>query len=887
MYLHGSFVTQLGETVTVHIVTGNSRAEEIEIGGDNSSVHFTADPVTIESCVNDTFDHLLRSQASIRLDTRDFMPDLFCTSCRDAVVNIYKGNQCVFAGFIEPQAYNQNYNEVYDELEISCIDALSALQYSKYKNIGASGVSYDEVKASAGQPTFDDIIKDLLNGVCSSLDLSQTSGVQYLYDGSKSLTASSDAYSIFSQLAISELLFLGDMEDDAWDQDKVLEAILKYLNLHIVQEGLSFYIFSWETVKSDTSILWRELKADAMMLTNRQTVEFDKNNVSSNDTTISIGDVYNQILLTCKVDSVENIIESPLDDSALDSPYNRKQKYITEYSSDGEGERAQKAFKAMVHGEDTEYKGAVMTDWYMQVKDHPGWTFPEGGTGTDLIDKYCKNDADQQVLPNLFPTKPCAAIIAFGKLERKADKKDNSPVSKIDMDNCLVVSVNGNGRDDETNAFPSEASLKNNAPLAVYTGNTSGGIYSPSDDDTTNYIVLSGKIVLNPIMEFSETYKALHDHTNWATWLEWAKTVPSRTNSDGRFYTQQYYKAATSVSTPVWDEATFRGLVPYTGTGPELYEFKYSAVGDSTDKISKVGVLACMLIIGDKCVVETGTQGQTSDFEWKTYKTREQCTDDDEYYQQCFTIGFDPKIDDKLIGTEFSFQNNIDYTMGLDVEGIAIPIKKADKLSGPVKFMILGPVNAEWGEVTRRHKTWFRRQKWSTTDIPLLSHVSSIFLKSFEVKIYSDNGLIESDEDNDIVYMSDTQESFINRKDDIEFEISSALTRDERIRLGVSDAVRLSTPLDATTGYGLLSIYDHVKEQQAKPEQLYVDSYYTEYHKPHILMTQKIDDRNNQANLFDIYKHPAMPGKKFYVQGLSRNLIEGYAELTIKEVWDD
>ena len=133
--------------------------------------------------------------------------------------------------------------------------------------------------------------------------------------------------------------------------------------------------------------------------------------------------------------------------------------------------------------------------------------------------------------------------------------------------------------------------------------------------------------------------------------------------------------------------------------------------------------------------------------------------------------------------------------------------------------------------------------------------------------------------------MSDTDEKFVNRKDDIEFEINSALTADERRQLGVTDSVKLSTPLDTTTGSGLLSIYDISKQQSAKPEQLYVDSYYTEYHKPRILMTHKLQDSGSAVSLFGHYKHPAMPNKKFYAQGLSRNLIEGYAELTIKEVW--
>ena len=890
MYFYGSFLTQLGETVTVHIVTENSRAIQVEIGDEKSGVFFTTNPVEIESSVNDTFDHLLRSQATIRLLTRDFIQDLFCTTCMDAVVNIFKGNKCIFAGFIEPQTYSQGYNEVYDELEISCIDVLSALQYSKYRDVGGLGVLYEVVKANAGQRLFSEIIGDILNGVCASIDITGAGGVQYYYDGSKALTATSNRYGIFTQLAISELLFLGEEEGVVWQQDEVLASILKYLNLHIVQDGLQFYIFSWESVKSTNAITWRELTTNVTKTTTKNCIIFNVGNAASNDTTISIGEVFNQILLTCKVESVESVIESPLDENALVSPYSNKQKYLTELSADGKDEKAYTAFFNMCHDVNTNYTGGIITDWYLQVMNNPNWTFPIDGASANFIDKYCQNNANQQALPNHMHRTQCAAIISLGKVEKKTDLKDNAPVSKIDMTNYLVISVNGNGSDDEQMAYPTEAILRDSAPCAVYQGCTTGGIYSPSDPDATNYIVLSGKIVLNPIMAFTRGYKILHDANNWDEWLGpvvWHVTVPSRTNDDGRYYTQKYYKAATPFNTPVWDENTARGLVPFTETGPQQYEFTYSAIGDSSDKISKIAVLACMLIIGDKCVVETGSSGQISDFVWRKYKTREQCADDDEYYQQSFTIGFDPAIGDKLIGTEFDLQNNIDYNMGIDAEGIAIPIRKSDKLSGKVKFMILGPVNSMWSEITRRHPTWFRREKWSENSVPLLAHVSSIFMKSFEVKIYSDNGLINNTGDNDIIYMSDTRENFVNRKDDIEFEINSALTLAECQQLGVTDTVKLSTPIDLSTSYGLLSIYDHNKQQQAKPEQLYVDSYYTEYHKPRIQMVQKIDDRVGIAEYFNLYKHPAMPDKVFYAQGISHNLIEGYAELTIKEVWND
>lgn len=896
MYIHGSFLSQQSDTITVHIVTGNDRTQTIEIGTEKADVYFSEDPAEIENEINDTFDVLLRNSAKIRLLCGNLIKDLFSTSCRDAVVNIYKNDTCIFAGFIEPQTLSQPYNDRWDELELNCIEALSALQYSKYKNVGALGVIYALVKAEATQRSFYDIATEILKGVTEGLDILGNQNIKFWYDGSKAVDAqTANRYQVFKQLSISDLLFLGDDESDVWQQDEVLEELLKYLNLHIVQDGFNFYIFSWESVKAaPDKIIWHDIVANGTKTTPQQAVTISLTNVADCDTTISIGDVYNQLLLTAKVEDIESVIESPLDDDLLVSPYINKQKYLTEYSSDGEGKTAYNAFYAMTHNQKTTYGAGAITDWYVQVMRNKQWTFPmKGNTDIDIVDYFGSEGTNQHALPDWLGQAPGAAIMALGSVKMNTANDDNSPTSKVNMTNYLVVSVNGNGVDnDENKTYPSVADIQKNIPYAVYTGNKSGGVFSPPDEETTNYIVLSGKVILNPIMRRTNTYTNLHNK-EWTMWPQniekgmiyvWHQTVPSRNNGDGRYYTRQYLQAETPDKEESWHEGADSGFYPYTGEGPEEYEFKYSAVGDSTDTISKVAVLACMLVIGDKCVVETGTEGQTTDFVWQKYKERSECQSDDEYYQQCFTIGFDPKVGDKLVGTEFSIQNNIDYKMGIDAEGIAIPITKGDKISGQVKFMILGPVNATWDVITRRHPTFFRHTKWSSSSVPLLAHVSSILIKSFEVKVYSDNGLISNgNDDNDIIYMSDTKETFVNKKDDLEFKINSALTATECAQLGVSNTVKLSTPLNISTGDGVLEVYDRNGNVKAKPEQIYVDSYYTEYHKPRIVMEQKLRDIDNVVSLFNHYRHEAL-GKEFFVQGIGRNLIEGRADLTLKEI---
>lgn len=514
MYLHGHFYNQKEERIEVHILTGGDRTKEIVIGEKKEGdLTFTDDPVELTSQVNDTFDHLLCQQATVRLLARNFVPDFFCASCRDAVVNIYREGKCLFAGFIEPQSYSQGYNEEFDEIELSCIDALTALQYAKYRDVGSLGVLYDVVKAEAEQRTFLAMVKEILCGVTAALDIVGGNVMRYLYDGSKAVdSVVGNRYAIFGQLTVSELLFLGEEEDDVWQQDEVLEEMLKYLNLHIVQNGFTFYLFSWESVKGDERIYWRDLLTDASVTTARQRTDIVTDLVTDTDTTISVGEVYNKIMLTAKVERMESVIESPLDNDLLKSPYCNKQKYMTEYSCDATNlNKSIDAFVAMTHGRETSFDGGCVTDWYVQMKNNSQWLFPKSGSG-NLMEEYCSEGRNQHALPNWLAKNQGAAIMALGKVEKKTDAKDNSLTPKVEMTNYLVVSVNGNCDDKEATTYPNADSLKAGMPRAVYNGSMTGGVFSPTDEGTTNYIVLSGKLVLNPVMALSDTYQAIYNY---------------------------------------------------------------------------------------------------------------------------------------------------------------------------------------------------------------------------------------------------------------------------------------------------------------------------------------------------------------------------------------
>lgn len=903
MYIHGEFVNRKGDTIAVHIVTQGDRTVEKVIGeGEGSDFFFPWDEaVSIKGEMNDTFDALLPHSATINLQASYYEPSLFGTTCRDGIVNILRNGELVFAGYIEPLSYSQNYNETYDDISLNCIDCLSALQYSNYRNVGAAGVTYAKIKAEADQRSFLDILKETLEGVTDGVDLLGGKGASVWYDGSKAVDSTADhQYSVFSDISISELLFLGDEEDDVWTQEDVMTEMLKYLDLHIVQDGLKFYLFSWATIRKGEGATFKDLmQGDSSLLALPSSlVKVETSIVADCGTQIDVCEAYNQLLLTDDVTETENIVESPLDSDSLVGTGNF-QKYMTELISEGEGYSAYDGMQDMCLRGTTGYDAATQVDWFCWPKTVTNWKFHYLDGTKNIYSDYPANGTNQQDILNKGLTQGIGSCVcAFGNVERNNGGNDNSPVTSVSMENYLIISTNGrtvNGTD-----YPTPDQILKACPVAEYIGNTAGGTFSPSDEDTTNYIVISGKMVLNPVMTETDTYSKMADGKNWGYWH---CTVPSRNNGDGRYYTRKYWKAAkwsdeTELDTDANAKDYTASFYPYTATGPQEYEFAYSAVGVETDTVKKVGLVACMLVIGKKCVVEkrkgqylgtdgiAGTgEGELTDFVWMDYKERSECATDDEYYQQCFTIGIDPKLKDKLVGTEFDIQKNAPYTTGITADGTAIPIRLGDHVSGQVRFCILGPVNAEWENITRRHPSFWRHTSWSNDSVALLSKTSSIMMKDFKMEVVSDNGKIGAVSDNkDIMYISDTKETYVNKKDDLEMKITTALTSKECSQLGVNNAVKLSSPYNVATDSALLNIYDRTSGTTAKPEQLYVDAYWQEWHDPRVVMTQNFEDAGDTVSLLNLYTHPAM-GKIFHVEAISRDLSEGTAEVRMKEIF--
>lgn len=910
MRIYGYFTSVKGDTYKVTITTSGT-GTDMEICDGGVLEFASEDAAVISSGVDDSLDVAQQHGLRLKLHSRRLVEELFTSEYKDAGVDVSlvggygTGSEtldCVFSGWLEPRTLSQPFNEVYDDLSLDCVDCLSAMQYSPFRGVGVT-TTYEAARSASGMSTFASLLAECLTAGCGSMD-----GYAVWYDGSKTMA---DGTGVFASLSVSDLIYLGDDEDDTKTCLEVVESLLRYLNLHIVQYGKNFYIYSWESVRKGAAASAMQrlaLQGSSDTATSGSTASgavavtvLTAGNVEDTDAEIDVSEIFNQVALTVNTKSDESALVSPLDSDSKLSIMGPRRPYVTEYAADGEGVRAGRCFWSLVtSGVDlNNYDGErTYKDYYVRVWKSKYWKI--GSKGEDWAQAQADSDAsrpDRAI--HRLGNEIGALLLSVGTVDHKPGKGDNSPQATISMTDMLVIGVNGSG--DDSKPTPSDTALRNAAPVAEYTGGGSSATYSPAEAGKTNYLVIEGSIILNPIMTRSHELHTVRSYSDADSFANANKgTAPSRTNGDGRYLAFGWWFPSTSTTAGtlhtfggtsyIIGDEVLGGWIPYTGDGPEQYEYK-SASGDDT--ISKVGILECMLTIGDKVLVEDkgtesdgtvdGGDGSLSRLSWQAYKTLDDCGGDlDTYYAQSFTIGIDPKKGDKLIGTEHDIATNFDYTTDISADkGMAIPLPHSEHLHGEICLKILGPVNEMWDDNVRRHKTWFRGEKWSTNSIRLMSHVSSIIVKSLSIKMYTPTASAETDDEADLVYLSQTSHEFLNKKDGLETDIHSGFTEEEIATYGLTDAILRGTVCDSE-GSPVLTIKDTNSGETGKPEKLYVDAVYNELHLPRVILEQNMQDKGCSVQAFGLFRHEAL-GRDFYVRDMGRNLMEGSAQLQLEE----
>ena len=144
MWLIGTYKDINNNTITVKI-RNEKNGDNIELGG--ALVKFAAeDAVTIECDRDDYFTHIIKKSATIRLVTRIYLGDyLWAANQKSVIVNILRNGKCVFAGYVTPNTYTQEYVDEWTALDVHCRDLLSTLEDTNFVDKD----KYDDFKQNA------------------------------------------------------------------------------------------------------------------------------------------------------------------------------------------------------------------------------------------------------------------------------------------------------------------------------------------------------------------------------------------------------------------------------------------------------------------------------------------------------------------------------------------------------------------------------------------------------------------------------------------------------------------------------------------------------------------------------------------------------------------
>lgn len=840
---------QLGSNVQNPPVKILDATEAPEIITDEK-IYFSPDPVHIKCERSDLTQLIMITQCEIKLKVSEDMSGTFLASTnRDISVTVSRispsiGSGILFFGYVDPLQFEQGFAHNIDEITLNCTDPLGALQDIKIdQNTGISET---------------DVLKpiDLIKLICT----------RTIPEGRYLRTKLIFPDTIDpNKIKINAGIFYGDDKDDRMTLYDTLNEILRYIGCTLCYEPqrrcIDIYNIYQTNISYTTSTAWFDPVDDAM----------------SDDASLSNDDVYSKVTLTCEIEPVDDTINL-IDDSAMYSDYTTYQKYMTELVSPGEGQRALNGFIDLLKTETTTYDVGYKLDHYCYVKRNDQWSFGSnsyitykgGKEKTDSAAAIAMTGDQTDVLTWLKENPGKAAFVSYG-VGNKINYQDNSPVNNIPLTNYLVISVQGHNDHGQNGHIKTlENNMEVNSPVCSFTGIKSVNL-TPTDPRVTNYLVISGKLILNPLQMKTGSVWNGHD-TNWpggdlpsnlyktstntyqnayaymdqrtegayvSTNALWHHTVPHPDNGDGAYYTQKWWKLATGATPtdPDYVISNKEGIFGFLDNKEnEMLKYSWSSYsgysGDETDIVSKVPILACQLKVGDKYCVERLDLGKAGQgvFEWYTeseWKTQTNLWTKG-FDRPYFTIGFDPKVDDKLVGRSYPIQNNIEYTMNVDASGTAIPIKISDKLNGIPEFTILGPINQEWNEIERIHPTLFRHTSWEDHKFWTLELLDSILVSDLKIEMKSDNAKINNKmttADNDLVYASAINPRFTDTLE-CSTKICTPLTMQECIDKGVkyqqSNSYVLN--LDNSPFYGWTSGNDTIK-----PEHLFIDYYYRQY----------------------------------------------------------
>lgn len=804
-----------------------------------NNVLFAPEPVVISYERDEFTQQILIREATIKLKANfDLSNTFFADTNRSIKVVIEQKVDdnwvSIFNGFVDPLQFSQGAAYNYESYTIHATDPLGALEDTKVNQL--------PTLVQADVPTLKDIITDCINAIGCDIDYS------HWVDSPNKPN---------DDISVNMYNFYGESPDDYMSLKEILETLMRY------QGAMLYYNPAIDKVVIQN-----------MYISNDTPVDFDfKHNAMDDSSTMSMSDPYNRVKLKCEIKPTDEEI-SLIDNDHMRSDFAGYQKYMTELASPGEGISAMDGFRQLLKSNEleeyTEYDAGYTKDHYVWIRKNDAWDFGPNGYDklqgiTDQSDYLLWMKDEQNIGKGMF--------VSYGKTD-KITYVDNSARANVDMTEYLQIAINGH---DEWSYKPQGQSwhlrdminkFNQNGPVCTYNGMRSMTL-TPTEREVTNYIIISGKILLNPLQERSgptpfgnwkdsrgeDVYnKSLNKYSDCLTWYfdqtwfdmlinAWYHTAKSDDNDQGMYYAQKFWSCEDPRHPVyVYKDVSVNPMIGNMEIGKNKdLQFNFSSYRNPVDTTDFVPILCCELKIGDKYCCEN--------IEWKSngqkhywWLTAEQAQE--KMLPTYFTLYIDPHKEDYIIGQVFEIGKQFDHTMNLkSSKGIAIPITVEDQLQGTPEFKILSPYNIMWKDY---NVNWwliptYIAESWIDW-IYALEKIESIMIQDLDIRPETDYGKIRegmTTTDNDLVYTSN-ENNIYAEDNESETKIVTPLTIDECLLRGVKYQMSDSYVYHSNSlpFWG----FEYGDGYRVKPEEAWVDYMWLQLNSPKKILSTNIKD---------------------------------------------
>lgn len=238
--------------------------------------------------------------ASCNIITPDYNFDIYSGKAQGTKIELSDSKGIAWTGYIEPNLYNMGFEEYREEIELSCIDALSTLQYIKYTT--------DKKRVV----TLLDIINKLVKSCNAYTGFVISANTQLNKDTVDTL---------LDKLYISEQNFYDDKKEDetdsdvAWTCQDVLEEICRFLGVTAVADRDLVYFLDYDAIKNGINDYYKYTIGNPTP--SKVTLSFNKTITASDYTdsgaSLSIDNVYNKVKVTDDLYTFDDVLPDMFD----------------------------------------------------------------------------------------------------------------------------------------------------------------------------------------------------------------------------------------------------------------------------------------------------------------------------------------------------------------------------------------------------------------------------------------------------------------------------------------------------------------------------------------------------------------------------------------------